>query len=405
MGYIDRDIEKELEKWIDEKEIMLIRGPRQCGKTTLLYNIREKLARKGVPEKNIHYLTFEDDVSRLKFEEDCNSFIKSYLNDEKAYFLLDEVQYVKEIGHKLKLLFDSATNAKFIVTGSASFDLTNLGKFLVGRVIFFDLYPFSFREFLRAKGERLEKIYNESRIDIENPVIKKSIFIGELNKLLKEYLTFGAYPRVVLEQDTEKKKELLKNIFMTYIEKEVVSLYGNKYRDNVVKMLKALSSVSSILKYESISETSGLKHKQVKEILPLLEDSFVIYIVKPFHKNLLNELRKNPKVYFVDYGLRNYLSESFGNPDMGFLYENLLNNELRKRFKINFWRTTAKTEVDFVIDEKIPLEAKTSPNISRSLRSFISEYKPKYAYIANLSEYGEKEIDSCRVLIVPFAHF
>lgn len=409
---IQRDIENKILKWIPDREIIAIRGPRQSGKTTMLELIKKKLISKGIELNHIHYFSFEDINLRLKFQENPKKFIEFYLSENKKnYFLLDEVQYIADCGQKLKLIFDSFEDIKIMITGSSSFDLTQLGKFLVGRVIFFNLYPFNFNEFLRANGKRYEKLYDNIRIDLEkfnHKKVQKTPFLDELNELLHEYLRFGSYPRVVLEKNREKKKELLKNIFITYIEKDIVGLYGIKYRDNVVKLLKSISSMlGGVVKYETLAESSGLKYHQIRELMPLLEDSFVISLVKPFHKNLLNELRKNPKIYFVDYGLRNYLIENFDRIKFDNLYENFVYNELRENFNIKYWRTTAKTEVDFVLEKKnniFPIEVKTKPKIRKSFRSFISHYKPKKAFILNLNSIDKKNINGCEVNVFPLSY-
>lgn len=402
MTYIQREIEKDLEKWIDDREIMAIRGPRQAGKTTILMKIKEKLIARGVSEKNIIYLTFEDDLSRLAFEEDPRKFVGSYLMRDRVYLLFDEVQYIKNIGKKLKLVFDSLNNVKIIITGSSSFDLTNLGEYLVGRIIFFDLHPFSFLEFLRARGERYEKIYNEYRFDIKKQKIEKSPFIGELNSLLKEYLTYGSYPGVVLA-DVEKKNDLLKNIFITYIEKDIVSFYGNKHRDEIVKLMQILASTKGIIKYESLASDIKIRFNELKQILSVLQDSFTISIVKPFYKNLITELKKNPKIYFVDYGIRNYLTKT---TDFNILYENFVYNELKRKDEVKYWRTTSKTEINFVIqrDNLVPVEVKTNPKITRALRSFIGIYKPNLALIVNLEKISRDKINSCEIISLPFVY-
>ncbi len=403
MVYIERDIERELFKWIKDREIILIRGPRQCGKTTLLERIKENLSKN--PKNNIIMISFEDNITRMQFEENCLDFIKSRLSNEKNYFLFDEVQYVKEIGQKLKLIFDTFKDIKIIVTGSSSFDLTSLGKYLVGRVIFFDLFPFNFGEFLKSKGEKYHKMYQDIKIKIPDIKLKKSIFIDELNSFLFEYLTFGGYPRIVLEENHEKKIKLISDIFTTYVEKDIISLYGNKYRDSAVKLLKSLSYIlGRLIKYEKLTENTGLKNQEIREILPLLQDSFVIKIVPPFYSNKLNELRKNQKVYFVDFGIRNYLFGSFNNLDYDFLYENFVLNQFKDIKMIKFWRTTQKTEVDFVIDgkDKIPIEIKSGKKITRSLRSFIEKYKPPFAIIANLKEASIKEK---YIYFIPFVYF
>lgn len=411
MVYIERDIEKEVEKWLDSREIIAIRGPRQSGKTTLLLRMKDILKNRGVEEERIHYISFEDDLVRLKFEEGVKEFIEFYLtSDERHYFLLDEVQYIKDVGKKLKLVFDSFDNTKLIITGSSSFDLTSLGSFLVGRVIFFNLYPFSFSEFLKTKDKKYENLYTKLKIniDLEEINIEKTIFLDELNKLLHEYLTYGSYPRIVLEKDTSKKKELLKNLFITYIEKDIVAMYGIKYREKVVKLLKAIASISgNVVNYETLSTHSGLKYHEVRDILPLLEDSFVVFIVKPFYKNLMNELRKNPKIYYVDYGMRNYLLENFEKPIFDKLYENFIHNELKRSYQVKYWRTTAKTEVDFIIEYKkdiIPIEVKVKPKITRSFRSFIQHYKPTKAFIMGLDAVDKTKINNCNVFILPFVY-
>ena len=411
MVYIERELEKEIKKWVESREILAIRGARQSGKTTLLARIKDMLKNKGVDEERIHYISFEDDITRIKFEEDVKEFIEFHMSSkEKHYFLLDEVQYVKDTGKKLKLIFDSFSNAKLIMTGSSSFDLTNLGSFLVGRVVFFNLYPFSFLEFLRSKGKNYETLYKKLKIDIGKSEInlKSTVFLDELNKLLREYLTFGAYPRIVLEKDYDKKKELLKNLFITYVEKDIVAMYGIKYREKVVRLLKTTASISgNVVNYETLSVNSGLKYHDVRDILPLMEDSFVIFIVKPFYKNLMNELRKNPKIYFLDYGIRNHLLGNFENLIFDKLYENFVHNELKRSYDVKYWRTTAKTEVDFVVEHKkdiIPLEVKIKPKITRSFRSFIQQYEPNKALILNLNIIDKTKINNCNVVMLPFVY-
>ena len=135
-----------------------------------------------------------------------------------------------------------------------------------------------------------------------------------------------------------------------------------------------------------------------------MQDSFVISIVSPFFKNKMNELRKNPKIYFVDCGTRNYLSGNLDNPVFDKLYENYVHNELQRTSTVKYWRTTAKTEVDFIIENKeiIPIEVKTTQKITRSFRSFITSYQPRTAIIATLKDVEEEKIGNCNIYIIPF---
>ena len=316
MVYIKREIEKEVFKWIDSKEIIALRGTRQCGKTTFLNKIIETLIQKKVPKDRIHFVSFEDDFEKEKFEKNPKEYVKYYLKEDnkKHFFLFDEIQYIKNAGKILKLVYDEIKNIKIIITGSSTLDLNEIGSYLVGRVLLFEMYPFSFSEFLEAKNENLYAHYKSKKIKLNDNKIKlnESIYINELNNLLKEYITFGGYPRVVLEKDEEKKKVLLKNLFLTYIEKDIVKIYGSRYRQRIADLIKHLSAINTnILNYNDIAQTIGLYDKEIKEILYILEETYVIKLIKPFHKNLATELKKNPKVYFIDTGLRNFMSGRF----------------------------------------------------------------------------------------------
>lgn len=405
---IEREIEKQIVKWIDSKEIIAIRGTRQCGKTTFLRRLAEILIHRNVSKDNIHLISFEDDIEKEKFEKNPKEYI-SYYNGEgksKHYFLLDEVQYITKAGKILKLIYDEVDNVKIIITGSSTLDLREIGSFLVGRVLLFEMYPFSFGEFLKARNEKIATYYQKNKVDFEAENIKENsgVFLEELNRYLKEYVTFGGYPSIVLEKDIEKKKILLKNLFLTYIEKDIVKVYGSGYRQRISDLIKHLSAINTaILNYEDISKTIGLYNKEVKEILHILEETYVIRLIKPFHKNLSTELRKNPKVYFIDTGLRNFISGrfDFNDEEYGKLLENYILLKILGE-KVNYWRTKSKAEVDFVINESIPVESKMTPKITRSLRSFIDSYNPKSAFIANLKNQKGDKINKTRVLIVPY---
>jgi len=409
MVYIKREIENEVFKWIDSKEIIAIRGTRQCGKTTFLKKISETLIQKRVSKENIHLISFEDDFEKEKFEKNPKEYISYHIKDNsiKHYFLLDEVQYVKNAGKLLKLLYDETKNIKIIITGSSTLDLNEIGSYLVGRILLFEMYPFSFSEFLESKDAKLFNYYTKRRIRITDKKIvlgEEPVYLDSLNKLLREYILFGGYPAIVLEKDTEKKKFLLKNLFLTYIEKDIVKIYGSKYKQRILDLIKYLSSINSgIINYNEIAGIISLYDKEVKEILHILEETYVIRLIKPFHKNLSTELKKNPRVYFIDTGLRNFMANRFDISDneYGQLLENFVLSNIRQE-KVNYWRTTAKAEVDFVINEKTPIESKMNVKLTRSFRSFIETYNPARAFLVNLNKLDKGKIKRTNVFIVPY---
>lgn len=406
---ISRELEKEILPWLDSPQILAIRGPRQSGKTTFLQRITALLEKKGIAKSEIHYVSFEDSLLAEKFAAGPREFIKFYVkeNSKKHFFLFDEVQYIKNAGRLLKLVYDEMKNIKIIITGSSTLDLNEVSSSLVGRVLLFEMYPFSFSEFLEAKDEDLFSYYHHWKISLTKPRLKKEklLFLDKLNNCLKEYILFGGYPAIVLEKDYEKKKILLKNLFLTYVEKDIVKVYGPRYRQRVLDLVRHLASINGgIINYNDLSTLTGLYDKEVKEILSLLADTYIISIVRPFYRNLATELRKNPKVYFVDTGLRNFITGrfEFGDEEYGKLLENYLLGKLRPG-KFNYWRTTAKAEVDFIYEEKIPIEVKTTPKITRSFKSYIGSYHPPIAFLVNLNEIGIKKTGSTKICLVPLA--
>lgn len=406
---IVRELEQKIVPWLDSPHILAIRGPRQCGKTTFLQQLKNILLQNGINEEEIHFISFEDTLEVEKFTKNPQEYLNYYKRrgEEKHFFLLDEVQYVKNAGKLLKLVYDTLEKIKIIITGSSTLDLNEISSYLVGRVLLFEMYPFSFAEFLKTKEENIYQHYLNFKIDLNNFSFRKesSLFLDKLNLYLKEYIIYGGYPAVVLEAEVEKKKFLLKNLFQTYIEKDIVKVYGLRYRQRVLDLIRHLSAINTkIVNYDELSTLTSIYNKEIKEILAVLEDTYIISLIRPFHQNLTTELRKNPKVYFIDTGLRNFITGrfEFGDEEYGQLLENYVLGKLRES-KVNYWRTTAKAEVDFVLAEKIPIEVKINPKVTRSFRSFIDIYHPTFAFLVNLEKYEIIKINSTVINVVPLA--
>lgn len=421
--YYQREIFGQLKKWMCRKEIYAIKGPRQAGKTTILLMLRDWLIEsEKVDPENIIYITFEDRENLERFSLNPKEFIESFILRERQryYFLLDEFHYIEEGGRKLKLLYDTIENTKFIITGSSSLELTSAThRYLVGRMFSFYLFPFNWGEFLNTKDERLLRIYRKRNEKVrnfisngENFTVKDDIFLQDFEPLLEEFIIWGGYPEVIKTGDRETKLMILKNIYETYIGREIIELL--KIHD-VYKFRKLTTLLSSqlggMINYNSIASLCNSYYKEVLEILEILEETFVIRTIRPYHKNLKTELRKNPKVYFFDLGLRNYLLGNFNDlekrTDTGVLVENFVLNQLSYLTeKINYWRTLGKAEVDFILTfggELVPVEVKFTPRptISRGFRSFISTYNPTRALIITKDYWDEIKIGRTLVKFIP----
>lgn len=428
--YFPRLLLEKLQKWIDRREIFAIKGPRQSGKTTILKILRDWLIKeKGVKPENIIFITFEDRDILEKFSLDPKSYLKSFIGErknEKFYFLIDEFHYLKNGGQTLKLLYDIFENVKFIITGSSSLELTGkTAKFLVGRVFSFELWQLSFEEFIKVKSSQLLNVYKEKSELVKNfilegknfPSPKKDIFGKDFQKLFEEYAIWGSYPEVIKTNDEETKTVILKNIYDTYITQDIIELLEITDYSRFKTLVALLSSqIGNLINYNNLAQDTQSYFKEIKGHLSILEETYIISLLKPFFTNKLSELKKNPKVYFIDIGLRNYILGNFQGllfrPDLGQIVENVVFSQLKFNQKdlylLKYWRTLGKAEVDFILEEKgeiIPLEVKysffKSPKISRGFRSFISEYKPKRAIILTKNFWGEFKINSTLIKFIP----
>ena len=168
-----RDLLETIKPFLPRREYIAITGPRQAGKTTLLKMLKTHLCNEmNISEDCIRIITFEDRILLSQFEIDPISFIQSYIPSELSglfYFMIDEFQYAVDGGQKLKLIYDTHPNIKIFITGSSSLEIkAHVGKYMVGRILSFDLYPFNFREYLKAHDKRLERIYNKNNKLVTN---------------------------------------------------------------------------------------------------------------------------------------------------------------------------------------------------------------------------------------------
>lgn len=428
MNYIDRELLDEIKKWIDRKEIIAIRGPRQSGKTTLLKMLVPWLkTEKGADEKHIIYVSFEDRERLEEFYVNPKDFIGRYVLDyDRHFFLLDEAQYCLGLGQKLKLLYDLFENVKFIITGSSSLELKNqTGKFLVGRILEFELSPLNFYEFLAFKDDGLSKAYRPWKRKLDLLIagkrhgfeIKKGgeIFTDELSGYLDEFILFGGFPAVVLAKTKEEKILVLKNLINTYIDRDIATFLQITDTIKFRRLMTTLASLDgSMLRLDKLSNEVGSYFKEMSRLLDALEQTYIIRRISPYHKNLVTELKKEQKVYFVDTGLRNMLIENFSamdkRPDAGILAENFVLNEVHLKAKLHFWRTTSKTEVDFIATgvKLLPIEIKFrhfwKPEGTRSLYGFLDEYGPKTCLVITKDFWGKKIFKKSNIVFLPIVY-
>jgi len=400
--YIKRTLEGMINKFLHSPEIIAILGARQVGKTTLMRKIYDTVSLKKI------FLDFEDQEICSLFDEDPKGFAQLYLESTEVVFI-DEFQYSKKGGPNLKFLFDKY-GTKFLISGSSSLDITIRAiSSLVGRVFALELFPLSFEEFIEYKDPELSRILKD-RFERKEPI--HTSFHRQLFEYLQEFVIWGGYPRVAVSESVEEKYEVLKNIFITYLLKDVRGFFRLATESNMHKLTRLLAlQVGNLIRYNELSSASELSYSALKNHLKILEETYIVKLLKPFYTNKRLEVTKNPKVYFIDTGLRNYVCRDFRSwdvrTDKGSLIENFLCAEFAKRsLEFNYWRTKSGGEVDFVVQSPvgvIPIEAKAGdrPKPGRAFYSFIEKYKPLSGYLFYGGPMGKKEHLGISINFVP----
>jgi predicted AAA+ superfamily ATPase len=412
--FLKRKLENRLEKVLDRKEIIGVRGPRQTGKTTILKKIEKCLT------GNKAFINLDLPEYRHTFEENPVDFVKRFKKPgERLFLFLDEVQKVKDAGQKLKIIFDEFPDVKMFFSGSSSLEIkTEVLPPLVGRLLLFELFSFDFEEFLWARDEGLARLFNEKQANIKNFLngkgeIAPPSFSGDFLKYWKEFAVFGGYPEVVKSADFEEKTVILRNIYSLYLEKDIASFFRIEDTSKFEGLLKVLSfNVSKTFSVSSTASDLKAGYDKTEGFLSILKHTYIIHSLAPFHKNLITELKKAPNVYFLDLGLRNAAINNFSDfdsrADNAMLLENFVFRELFSNFsewKLNYWRTAGKAEVDFVLsreNEIVPIEVKlNSEKIGKSFYSFLQAYQPKRAIIVTLGKFKKQQVNGTTVYWVP----
>lgn len=404
---IKRRLFEELKEHISHKEISFIVGPRQAGKTTLMFLLKEFLEQRG--EKTLFLnLDIEADKEFFSSQSRLVKKIELELGRNRGFVFIDEIQRKENAGLFLKGIYDMNLPYKFIVSGSGSVELKEkIHESLMGRKRIFELSTLSFEEFINFKTEYK---YEDRLLEFFSVETIKTF------ELLDEYLNFGGYPRVVLEKELTEKRKIINEIYQGYIERDISYLLKIHKTEEFSNLIKVMADqVGRLVNFSELSSTLGISVKTVKDYLWYMEKTFIIQRLTPYFKNLRKEITKSPIFYFYDLGLKNFACGEFGNlKDKGFIFQNFIFNIIKEKIefspsRICFWRTKDKTKIDFIIElgkDIIPIEVKfkrlETPEIPRALRSFIERYKPKKALIINLSLEKAMRLNNTQILTTPF---
>jgi len=356
--YLPR-IYDDLESHLRVGKVLVLYGPRQVGKTTLVKRFCE------THQLKVKYAVGDD----IRVQETWSSRNLGLLKEYVAGFdvvIIDEAQRVPEIGLSLKLLVDAETSVKIIVTDSSSFELSGqVGEPLTGRKVSLRLFPLSQLEL----GQFL------------NPF--------ELKENLATYLRFGSYPEVLTAGNDAGRIDILQEILGSYLLKDILELERVKSSKVLLDLLRLIAfQVGSEVSHRELATSLGIDAKTVARYLDLFEKAFVLFNVRGYSRNLRKEISKKSKYYFYDTGIRNAVISNFNRigerDDIGILWENFLfvermkrNEHTRTSGNIFFWRTWDGQEVDHVEERDGGLfgyEFKWKPKRLTPPRDWISTY-------------------------------
>jgi predicted AAA+ superfamily ATPase len=327
---IVRDLTVLIEQKLFKGKAILLYGPRQVGKSTLIESLVARLGKSWL------YLNGDDADVRESLSNMSSTKLKGIIGSFEVVFI-EEAQRIPDIGLALKIFTDRFKDVQVIASGSSAFELSNkVNEPLTGRKYEFMLYPLSFAEMVQNHGLLKEK------------------------GMLEHRLVYGYYPEIVMKPDEEKK--LLKLLANSYLYKDLLVLDQINKPILLEKILKALAlQIGSEVSYNELAQTVGADKGTVEKYIDLLEKAFVVFRLPALNKNVRNEIKKGKKIYFYDCGIRNAVIGNF-NPvnnrtDTGALWENYIIAERMKYVSYNdmdvisyFWRTTQQQEIDLVED-------------------------------------------------------
>lgn len=339
------------------KKVIVILGPRQVGKTTLLDMLRADTG-------NILSLNCDNADDVFLLEDKTSTQLRALLSPYDMV-LIDEAQRVRDIGLTLKMIGDLKLDTQIVVTGSSSLDIANkVNEPATGRLIEYPLYPLSMAELADASSER------------------------ETGRLLEMRMIYGMYPEVVT--DLADAKDILVTLTNNYLYKDLLSYRGIRKPDVLQKLVRALAlQVGNEVSSNELSGLVGIDRETVDNYIDLLEKCFIVFRLESFSRNLRNEIKRGKKVYFYDNGVRNAVLSHFAplelRGDVGALWENMMVSERMKRnaygghyVNAYFWRTHDQKEIDFIEESDGLLHAyefKWNPHArSRIPRTFATSY-------------------------------
>ena len=327
--YIPQNQLERLKSFMKPGRVVIVYGTRRVGKTTLIKKFLEN-------ERQALFVTGEDVFVRDRLSSSSLEKLREFVGDYNL-LVIDEAQYIPDIGRNLKLIVDHLPHLRVLATGSSTFELAKqIGEPLTGRKYTLKMYPLSQIELNQIETTPQREAHLESR------------------------LIYGSYPEIVMMKSSASRKEYLNELVSSYLLKDILAFEGIKKSKKLVDLLILLAfQVGNEVSHSELATKLGINKLTIEKYLDLLEQVFVIVNLRGFSRNLRKEVTKTSKYYFCDNGIRNALINNFNDlkrrDDCGALWENYIVMERLKKQEYTrlwsnnyFWRTYSQKEIDWI---------------------------------------------------------
>jgi predicted AAA+ superfamily ATPase len=348
--HLDFKINQHFEKY---KQVLIVLGSRQVGKTTIV--------KKIFPQAD-YFLVDNEPIKKILESYDIETY-KTLLNKNSREVIIDEIHLLDNPGRAVKIIYDQLENIKLIITGSSSFHIKNkTGESLAGRKIDYNIYPLTFSEYLNQKGITKDLNFNilEKIIDDQKYNANDQFYKFDIKNILNNVLIYGQYPHLIENPNDEK---YLRNFVDSLIFKDILELNLIEDKKLAKDLLKLLAfQIGNLINYSELANSLKADQRTIKRYIEIFEQSFVLFRLYPYSKNKRDEISKAAKIFFYDTGVRNALIGDFSaleaRTDRGALFENFIISELTKQdsyadknCKFYYWRTKQGSEIDVVLEK------------------------------------------------------
>ncbi|MFP4515021.1 MAG: ATP-binding protein [Parcubacteria group bacterium] len=371
--HLDDNLKNHFSKY---KQILILLGSRQVGKTTIV---------KKIFPKATYLLVDNEPVRKILETYDIESY-KNLISPDTKMLIIDEIHLLSNPGRAAKIIYDQLSNVDLVITGSSSFHIKNkTSESLAGRKIDYKLHPLTFSEYLVQKD--IEKDLNFNIL--ENVTLKEELkdksYLFDMESILESILIYGQYPQNV---NNPNDKKYLLNFVDSLIFKDILELKLIEDKKLATNLLKVLASqIGNLINYSELSSRLGADIRTIRRYIEIFEQSYILFRLYPYSKNKRNEITKASKIYFYDNGIRNAILENFSNPslreDKGALFENFIISEIIKQlsysdknYKCYYWRNKQGSEIDLVLENSEDLIGVEIKYKKKSLnQAFKNRYK------------------------------